>query len=640
MLESFDDVKQGESPVDEREHKHCARLLKRIQTFDKLLKERAEGWKEAREYADGDVEDDDDKGLVRVNLIGSLLETIQPSIYAKAPEISVGIDDRVSTEDYPLIKPFTKTLEDALNIFLVKDGKLKKRGKTAVRSSLTCTLGYVKVIYQKEYASDPVIKNRINDTQDNVERIKLLIEETKQENGMCDEYEAQMFELSEQLKSLESQVEVVVSEGLVLDNISPEDIIILDASCRDVDEFIQASEIAHRIKMTVAQFKQLFKKEPPKGAKFYSLGDDEDNKTEGLEGDDRIICIYEVWSLNDLTVYTLCEGVKQYIKAPYQPQTLGAQWYPFFGLQLKRVDGKKYPRSMVEQLIELQDEYNTRKTNAREHRRKNIPVRLVNKSAGITDTEIAAINARTVSTDVIGVTSDNPQDFDKQLAGLPEIPYNPQMYDTQDVLFDMEKVGNAQDAASGAIRVAKTATEAEIASAGMQGRTGESLDVIEDWLTDIAIYSGQLLLQNVPEVVIKQRFGKAAIWPTLTKKEMFSLVDISIRAGSTSKPNKMRERDQWMQVLPMIQQAIEVITQAKATGNQELAEVTINLLDETLKRFDEKLDAKTLLGLTDEQGEVPGMEGEGLPQESTSQLSQQLQIPQQIVQQQGVQNGY
>lgn len=164
------------------------------------------------------------------------------------------------------------------------------------------------------------------------------------------------------------------------------------------------------------------------------------------------------------------------------------------------------------------------------------------------------------------------------------------------------------------------------------------LDVVEDWLSDIAIYSGQLLLQNIQEAVIKQKFGKNAIWPTLTKKEMFSLDDISIRAGSTSKPNKMRERNQCMQVMSMIQQAIEVITHAKAIGNQELAEVTINLLDVTLIRFDEKLDAKTLLGLTDEQGEVPGMEGEGLPQLNANQP--QLQIPQQIVQQQGVQNGY
>jgi len=606
MLDSFDDEKQGASPVIEREQKHCKRLLDRIKSFDSALKQRAEGWKEARNYADGDVNDDGDDGLVRVNLVGSMLETVQPAIYAKAPEITVEIDDRINTEQYPLLNKFSKTLENALNVFLVKDAKLKKRGKSAVRSALTSTIGYLKVIYQREKKDDPIIRNRINDTQDNVERIKLLIEETKQEGGECDLYEAKMYELQQQLSALEAQIEIVVSEGLVADFLQPEDVIVMDASCRDIDEFIQATEIAHRIKMTVGAFKAQFGKSPPKGSKSYVQTDetnvDESYDKKDVDEDDKIIVVFEVWSLKDLTVYTLCEGAKQYIRPPYQPDALGEQWYPFFGLQLRRVDGKKYPRSMVEQLIELQDEYNTRRTNAKEHRRKNIPVRLVNKSAGITDDEIKKINGRNINTDVIGVSADDPNSFQNQLIGLPEIPYNPQMYDTSDVLFDMEKVGNAQDAASGSIRVAKTATEAEIMAAGQQGRAGEALDVIEDWLTDIAIYSAQLLLQNVQPEVIKQRFGEDAIWPELDKKTLFSMVNIGIRAGSTSKPNKMRERDQWIQIMPEIQKAIETLTVAKQQGNTELSEITINLLDETLKRFDEKLDAKSLLGLRDEDG--------------------------------------
>jgi hypothetical protein len=645
MLDSFDDEKQGASPVDEREQKHCKRLLDRIKSFDSALKTRAEGWKEARNYADGDVNDDGDDGLVRVNLVGSMLETIQPAIYAKAPEITVEIDDRINTEQYPLLNKFSKTLENALNVFLVKDAKLKKRGKTAVRSALTSTIGYLKVVYQREKKDDPIIRNRINDTQDNVERIKLLIEETKQEGGECDLYEAKMFELQQQLTALESQIEIVVSEGLVADFLQPEDVIVMDASCRDIDEFIQSTEIAHRIKMTVGAFKAQFGKSPPKGSKSYVQTDetnvDESYDKKDVDEDDKIIVVFEVWSLKDLTVYTLCEGAKQYIRPPYQPESLGEQWYPFFGLQLRRVDGKKYPRSMVEQLIELQDEYNTRRTNAKEHRRKNIPVRLVNKSAGITDDEITKINGRNINTDVIGVSADDPASFQNQLVGLPEIPYNPQMYDTSDVLFDMEKVGNTQDAASGAIRVAKTATEAEISAAGQQGRTGEALDVIEDWLTDIAIYSAQLLLQNVQPEVIKQRFGEDAIWPELDKKTLFSMVNIGIRAGSTSKPNKMRERDQWIQIMPEIQKAIETLTIAKQQGNSELSEVTINLLDETLKRFDEKLDAKSLLGLRDEEGndvddqqqqpQIPP-EVEQAMQEMQAQL-QQLQQENQALQQ-------
>ncbi len=620
MLESFDDAKQGESPVDEKEQKHCERLLNRIKSFDSTLKQRADKWKIARDYADGDVAGDDGDGLVRVNLIGSMLETIQPAIYAKAPEIAVELEERIDTSKYPTIGKFAKTLENALNVFLVKDAHLKKRGKTAVRSSLTSTLGFVKIIYQREKKDDPLIKNRINDTQDNVDRIKLLIEETKQEGGECDLYEAKMYELQQQVTALEAQIEVVVSEGLVIDCISPEDLIVLDASCRDIDEFMQATEIAHKIKMTVGAFKAQFGKAPPKGSKSYVLSqdtDDEETNKKDVDEDDKIILVYEVWSLKDLTVYTLCEGVKQYIRTPYQPESLGEQWYPFFGLQLRRVDGKKYPRSMVEQLIELADEYNTRRTNAREHRNKNIPVRVFNKAAGITDDEISKINNRTINTDVIGITVDSGEPVQNSLGSLPEIPYNPQMYDTSDILFDMEKVGNTQDAASGAIRVAKTATEAEIASSSQQGRSSEALDVVEDWLTDIAIYAAQLLIQNVAAEVIKDRFGEESIWPELDKKTLFSMVNITIRAGSTAKPNKMRERDQWIQILPEIQKAIETLIAAKQTGNTQLEEVTINLLDETLKRFDEKIDVKAMLGLVDEDG---------------NELEQQNQIPPEIEQ--------
>jgi len=602
MLDNVDEQKPDETKVSEQEKAHCKRLLKRIKAFEADLKERAKGWTDAREYADGNPQDDGETGLVRTNLIGSVLETIQPAIYAKAPEIAVTVDERIDTSQYSLIGKFASTLQDALNVFLVKDAKLKTRGKASVRASLTCTIGWIKAVYQLNIKDDPIIRNRINDTQDNVEKIKLLIEETKQENGECADHEAKLFELKQQVSALEKQIEVVVSEGLVIDVLSGEDVIILDASCRDIDEFMQASEIAHKIKMTVGAFKAQFKKNPPRSSKKYVASDDPDatsSSSKDVDEDDKLINIYEVWSLKDLTVYTLCEGSHSYIRAPYQPEALGEQWYPFFGLQLRRVDGKKYPRSMVEQLIELQDEYNTRRTNAAEHRKKNLPVRVFNKSSGITDAEITAINNRTIKTDVVGITFDGNDKLADQLADLPEIPYNPAMYETSDILYDMEKVGNAQDAASGAVRVAKTATEAEIQSAGMQGRTGEALDVIEDWLSDIATYCAQLLLQNMPAALIQKRFGANAVWPELTKKEMFEMVNISIRAGSTARPNKMRERDQWIQLLPQIQATMEKVALYKQQGQMELANTTINLLDETLKRFDERMDAKELLGITD-----------------------------------------
>lgn len=606
MLQAADEVRP--EPPDAAQA-HAKRLLKRIHAFEAELKKRAKGWEKAREYADGNPNDDGEKGQVRVNLVGSILETVQPAIYAKAPEIAVTPDDRVNREQYQMYNGFAQTMQAALNSYLVKEAKLKQRGKAAVRSSLTATIGWVKVVYQKVRSEDPLIRNRINDTQDNIERIKALIAETSAEGGECAEHEAKLYELDRQVEALKKQIEVVVSEGLVVDVLQPDDVIVLDASCRDIDEFMQASAIAHRIKMTVGAFKTQFGVEPPKSAKKYTIstGDDAAENAVEMDEDDKIVHVYEVWSMADLTVYTLCEGSNSYVREPYTPDSLGAQWYPFFGLQLRRVDGRKYPKSMVEQLVELQDEYNTRRTNASEHRKKNIPVRLLNKASGITDDEVSKIANRTIGTDVIGVTMDANTPLQNQLGHLPEIPYNPQMYDTSDIMRDIEMVGNTQDASRGAINKAKTATEAEIMSMGMQSRTTEALDVIEDWLTDIAIYSAQLLLQNIPAAMIQQRFGAASVWPELTKKEMFELVNIGIRAGSTSRPNKMRERDQWIQLLPIIQNAMEKVVMLRAQNMMDQASSVVRLLDETLKRFDEKLDANELLGISPVSTEQGGL---------------------------------
>lgn len=620
MLDPIEDVN-----VDQKEKAHASRLLRRIKTFDGQLQERAKSWKVARNYVDGKPEDDGEKGLVRVNLIGSVLETLQPAIYAKAPEIAVTVDEQMTTGNYPVVSKFALTLQSALNTFLVKEGKLKQRGKSAVRGALTSTIGWVKVIYQVDRREDPLIRNRLNDTQDNIDRIRMLIDETKSEGGECAEYEAKVFELKQQVDALHLELEVVAAEGLVVDVLSPEDVIILDASIRDVDEFMQATEIAHRIKMTVGAFKTQFGKAPPKGSKKYTCSL-EDESGGNVDEEDQIVHVFEVWSLKDMTVYTLIEGSESYVRPPYHPKTLGEQWYPFFGLQLRRVDGKKYPLSMVEQLIELQDEYNTRKTNAAEHRRKNLPVRLLNKGSGISDAEVTSIVNRSINTDVIGVTADPSTPLQNALGSLPEIPYNPQMYDTSDVMRDIEMVGNTQDAARGAINQAKTATEAEIMAMGMQSRTSEALDVLEDWLSDIALYSAQLLLQNLPAAVVQKRFGPDAVWPELSKEELFNLVEINIRAGSTSRPNKMRERDQWIQLLPMIQEAMEKVILFKQEGKQELVESTISLLNETLHRFDEKLDAKELLGINDEQEgmEEPQQQDPGLPPEAIEAAKQQI----------------
>jgi hypothetical protein len=609
----------GPEPVSE-EHKALAeRFAARLKFFGAQQGDHVKRWKRNRTYVNDGADsraDDGEGGLVRVNLVASVVNTIQPNVYAKAPEVSVQPEERITPSEYAGLKGFARTLELVLNRYAVRGAHLKMRGKEAVRSALTSTTGWVKVIYQKDKRSDPLVRNRINDAQDNILKIEQLLRETKDE-GQCDQYRAKMAELRQQIQALESQVEVVVSEGIVIDNVAPEHIRILDASVRTIDEYTQSSAIAHGVYMTVGAYKAAFGgKEPPKKARrFNADAQDEggDAPTEhdtggrvGMDTDDELVLVWEIWSKDDLTVYTLCDGASEFCRAPYQPESLGQQWYPLFPLQLWRVNGYLYARALVDNLIELADEYNTRRTVAAEHRRKNGPVRLFNKAAGITDEEIATINGRGAGTDVIGITTDPGQPLANQLGSLPEIPYNPQMYDTSDILRDIEMVSGAQDASRGGVNKAKTATEAEIMSMGMQSRTGEQLDSIEEWLTSILTYCAQLLLLNMTEAQIKAKFGEEAVWPELSKQDLFEQVMVQIRAGSTAKPNKMRERDQWLQFLPQMQEAIARIAELRQAGQDDMAEALIKVLDETLRRFDERMSIREFIPGGDEEGEEGG----------------------------------
>lgn len=592
-----------------QEAAHAKRLHERIKHFDGLQEDRRKKWKRARTYVDGNPNDDGSGGLVRVNLIGSFVETIQANIYAKAPEIAVTPEERPHEEEYPALEAVGTTLQSALNTYLVKDADLKRRGKSAVRAALTCTTGWVKVLYQREKGREPIVRNSLNDIQDNIASIERLREEIGDEGSA--EHDAKLVELRQQEQALLSQPEVTLAEGLVVDSVPTEDIIILDASIRDIDEAPQSSAIAHRIKMTGAAFKNRFKIKPPKN------GVEEPDGANNVDEDDKIVVVYEVWSKDDNTVYTLCKGENRWIQAPYQPNKLGDRWYPFFPLQLRRVDGVLYPLSTVELLIELQDEYNTRHTRASEHRRKNIPVRLVNKASNITDEEINAINNRRIGTDVVGVSADPNSPLANQIAAMAEIPFNPAMYDASDVMRDMEMVAGVQDASRGAINKAKTATEAEIMAQGMQSRSSETIDTVEDWLTEIAEYTAHLLMLELSAEQVKQRLGQAAMWPELTAREQLQLLGIVIRSGSTSRPNKMRERDQWIQLMPMMQEALQKSAELQAQGNQKMARSVLKILQETLTRFDEKLDIREFLGveLSDEQEQE-------LPQEVVQQMEQ------------------
>jgi hypothetical protein len=158
------------------------------------------------------------------------------------------------------------------------------------------------------------------------------------------------------------------------------------------------------------------------------------------------------------------------------------------------------------------------------------------------------------------------------------------------VLRDFEQTSGASDASRASIQKAKTATEAEIQSMGMQSRTAYRQDTIEEFIGEMAEYAAQIFLLELTPQQVERVAGPGYVWPTLPRDEVVDMVAIRIRAGSTGKPNRHQEREQWVQLAPQLMSFMQQVLQFRQAGLNDQAEGVIELLRETLKRFDERID--------------------------------------------------
>lgn len=610
MFSTEKNTTEENTPEENTPDPLIAKLNKRIKRFEDDRKDALREVAKLRKYYRGKQTGDD--GEVRVNLIYSTLASIIPQIYAKNPEVSVQPKKSVSPSQYELYGKFAETLEVVLNNALEKDAKIKKKGRAALRSAMATGVGWVKMQYQRSYGKDPVIQSRLQDIQDNIAALRRARLELEDASGT--EQDALIQEMEVQMQALQSQPEIVVAEGLVLDRVPMEDLLFLDDGLIDFDDYPDAQEIAQRIWMPATRFTELFGKKVPDGATRYASRDKEDGSTHTKAGDTaELVCVYEIWSKTTNSVFTLIEGcTSEWAREPYQPDFRTRRFNPFYGLAYNLVDGYFDPVSDVEYLMDLQDEYNAMRTQQMDARKENKPVWLFRMNGNLTEDDMERIVNRG-SRQFVGVQGNPSQPLAEDIANFPPQPVNPVIYDASPILRDIEMLTGASDASRGFINKAKTATEAEIMSMGLQSRSAERQDAIDEWLTDIANGAAELLLQAMTTAQAQALAGEDAVWPEMNRQQVFEFVNVSIRAGSTGKPNKNQERDQWIQMLPQIQQGIAQIMQARAQGQHEVAQTGIKLIEETLRRFDERLDINEFIPqqLTQPQpGAMAGLPGQ------------------------------
>jgi len=271
-------------------------------------------------------------------------------------------------------------------------------------------------------------------------------------------------------------------------------------------------------------------------------------------------------------------------------------------------DGARHPQSLSFRLKKLQDEYSSKRSNSRLASERSIPGTIFD-ATGVKPEDAKKIE-NSVSMEMIGINPVKGDDIRKLFAAKPIPTVDPLVFDTRSVLNDMERVSGVQEALSSAITVQKTATEAKIQDVGFNSRTGSDRDSLEDVLQELAEYTLELAIQGMSHEMVVRIAGAAAFWPEdMEYEDIITLAEIEIKAGTTGKPDDESLRNSWSILLPLVQAVMEQIQQAQITGNVPMATALRNLLQETFRRLDERIDVDQFIPQGELENLQPVIEG-------------------------------
>jgi len=621
--------KPGFEPT--QEEKDAVKVwLERVQRAENNpeFKEWVELLAELRGYVAGTKHDDKtNKKLVRTNMVYATIAAAIPEIYAKNPDIGVTPTDAVPEAQMGNMKKFAQTAEKVVHKMLIEEGRLKRRSKANIRSASTTSIGVLKMTYQKEYRGDPLIIHRIDDTQDQLAKVEALIEQLKKEDDPT-ELARKRDELRANQKALAAHDEVKIFKGFAVDRLKSEDFLLLDEAIVEFDEYVDARALGQRTWLTVNQAEQLFQMKM-EGATRYGRPRSDDKTAnanpENTPAGEMFVCAVEVWDKENGVVRTVVKGMNRWVREPYAPPHASQRWYPFFILAFNVIEGRWRPISDVELLKGLQDEYNTTRTNYADIREKAVPKRIIRKGGGLAPEDVKNI-IDSGNKDWVAVEGLPTTPISNDVMDLPGQKIDPAAYDTTLINRDMDLVAGRSDASRAAMIKPKTATEAEIMQEAMSTRTAERRDTNEDLMSEMGEAALEIALQDLTRAEAMQLAGEDCEWPEAPEsvESVFRQVVVRVRAGSTGKPNQAQEREQWGKLLPQISEAMKQVAELRTQGDYRMADAVVELLRETLRRFDEHLDLDAIIPPIerDENGQPKAQQQAAM---ELVQLKQQLQ---------------
>ncbi len=585
------------------------------------------------------------------NIIGAFIDILVSFLYAKDPDVSARPAARVKPPPPKLgeLPPpaantdhiqFAETAQIVIS-HLWRQARLKRTMKKCVRASLSVGPGWFKALMYSEQRPNPLAEKELKDAQDNLAQIQKLQEDlTREETD--EDLELKVAELNRQIEGLQARIQESVKRGLCADFVRSEDIqVSLDVAA--IDDYRDADWMSQDLFVERTRAKARFPRLTDTdiaGATTYvqrHTGQDQkalagdvmtmdsklpagafvkssDNPGMGpaVQGGQKpveFIKVIELWDQREGMIKTMVDGVKRWAREPYPPPQASRRFYPFFMLAFFETDGARHPQSLSWRMYKLQDEYSSRRSSGRKMRERSIPGTIFD--SGAMDPEEAKKIAESVEQEMIPVrTTITGTQLSDIGSAKPVAAIDPAVFATTEILYDMNVLSGVQEAQASGASNANTATEADIQQSGFASRTDADRDIEEDLLTDLAQYTLQVSVQAMTPAEAEMIAGPYAFWPNgMEVDQILQMLEVEVKAGTTGKPRAQADKETWATLLPLVINLFTQIKAAETMGDLQTAQTLKNILNETLKRLDDRMSLEAIIAPSVAPVGLPGMPG-------------------------------
>lgn len=469
-------------------------------------------------------------------------------------------DFQQGTAQRTLIEKTSRTLELVLtHQFDDQEIDFKTQMKQLVRRALTCGVAYIKIGYERVMEKRPETMSRLNALETRLGTIRRLMADLADKEVSDSSPEVEQLRLD--IQALNSEPEVIAREGLVFD-FPRSTAIIPDKSCYQLKNFLGCDHVTEEFLMTADEIKETWDIDIKSAAGAgvstsgrKNMGPPVDwDGGKGKSGDQQTACVWQTYMRKEGLVYLTIQGYPDFVEEPAQPPLLIERFWPWFPLMFNEVEDPDdiYPPSDVRLLVPMQEDHNRAREAMRQVRRANLPKYITRKGA-LTKQDVNLLKSAPENAvmELDGLAPN--QKVDDLLQPMKFAPIDPAVYDTRTSFEDILRVLGTQEANLGGTSNS-TATESSIAESSRMSALASNVDDLDDLLTDVAVAGSQIVVREMDAGTVGKIVGPGASWPTLQADQIIHDLLMEVQAGSSGRPNKMQEIQNFERLAPFLMQ--------------------------------------------------------------------------------------